>query len=151
MPDDTVSRRTLLRSSLALGLLGAEQLEALQHAHRAAQSGAARLEYLDPRTAAEIEAIASAIIPSNEKPGAKEAGVIFFIDRALATFDRDKRELYRTGLAQAQEKRTSIFPGTASIAALTNDQLIALLTSIEKTEFFETIRTDTVIGFLAAP
>ena len=151
MTDNPLSRRALLRSSLALGLLGAEQVEALQHAHRAARSGTAKLEYLDPTTAAEIESIASAIIPTNDPPGAKEAGVIFFIDRALATFDQDKRELYRTGLAQAQEKRASLFPESRSIAALTNDQRITLLTSIERTEFFDAVRTHTIIGFLAAP
>jgi gluconate 2-dehydrogenase gamma chain len=149
MTDNQLSRRALLRSSL--GFLTVEQLQALQHAHRAAQSGSTRLEYFDPSTAAEIEAIASSIIPTNDTPGAKEAGVIFFIDRALATFDRDKRELYRTGLAQAQEKRTSLFRESRSIAALTSEQRITLLTSIEKTEFFEAVRTHTVIGFLASP
>lgn len=149
MIDNLFSRRALLRSSL--GLLTAEQLEALQHAHRAAQPGSGRFEYFDAPSAAEIEAIASAIIPTNDAPGAKEAGVIFFIDRALATFDQDKRELYRTGLAQAQEKRAALFPESRSIAALTNEQRIALLTAIEKTEFFEAVRTHTVIGFLASP
>jgi gluconate 2-dehydrogenase gamma chain len=149
MTNNLFSRRAMLRSSL--GLLGAEQMEALQHAHRATQSGTARLEYFDPPTAGEIEAITSAIIPTNDTPGAKEAGVIFFIDRALATFDQDKRELYRTGLGQAQEKRVSLFPDSQSIAALNGEQRIALLTSIEKAEFFEAIRTHTIVGFLASP
>ncbi|PYT19675.1 MAG: hypothetical protein DMG57_44565 [Acidobacteria bacterium] len=34
-----------------------------------------------------IAAIANQIIPSNDGPGAREAGVIYFIDRALSTFD----------------------------------------------------------------
>lgn len=117
----------------------------------AAQTRAPRFEYLDSGTAAELEAIASAIIPSDETPGAKEAGVIFFIDRALATFDHDKRELYRKGLAGAQDERLAMFPGSQSIAALSSGQRAALLKSIEKTEFFEALREHVIIGFLAGP
>ena len=40
------------------------------------------------------------ILPSDEGPGAREAGVVYFIDRALATFDSDKREAYRKGMAE---------------------------------------------------
>ena len=125
-----LSRRSLLRASLLAGLSG-EVLEALQHAHEAAQSGDGQLQYLDPQAAAEIEALAAQIIPSDDGPGAKEAGVIYFIDRALATFDRDQRELYRSGLATVRP--------TGSIA------------SIEHTEFFEALRRHVVMGFLASP
>src|ERR1700691_2572680 len=58
-----------------------------------------QLEVLDAAMAAEVEALAAQIIPSDDGPGAKEAGVIYFIDRALATFDQDQREIYRAGLA----------------------------------------------------
>ena len=106
---------------------------------------------LSPGDAAEIEALAAQIIPSDGSPGAREAGVIYFIDKALATFDEDKRDLYRSGLAAVQEKRRRLFAGSQSIAALTREQQIALLESIEKTEFFEALRTHTVMGFLANP
>lgn len=149
MLDFGLSRRTLLRYTL--GVLSAEQLRALQHAHEAVKSGTARLEYFDADTAREVESIASAIIPTDDKPGAKEAGVIYFIDRALITFDKDKRELYRTGLAGMQAKRQSMFPDSKSIAALSDDQRNALLTSIEDTEFFEIVRVHAITGFLAGP
>jgi gluconate 2-dehydrogenase gamma chain len=128
--DAPLSRRTLLRASLLAGL-SSEVLEALQHAHAAAQSGGGKLQYLDPQAAAEIEALAAQIIPSDDGPGAKEAGVIYFIDRALATFDQDQREIYRTGLATS---------GAAGSIA-----------SIEHTEFFEALRRHVIIGFLASP
>jgi gluconate 2-dehydrogenase gamma chain len=96
--DAPLSRRSLLRASLLAGL-SAEVLDALQHPHESAQAGEAKLQYLDPQAAAEIEALAAQIIPSDDGPGAKEAGVIYFIDHALATFDQDQREIYRTGLA----------------------------------------------------
>ena len=89
------------------------------------------MQYFDPQAAAEIEALAAQIIPSDDGPGAKEAGVIYFIDRALATFDQDKREVYRSGLMAAH--------AAGSIA------------SIEHTEFFEALRRHVVMGFLASP
>jgi len=106
---------------------------------------------LSPDEVAEIEALTSQIIPSTGSPGAREAGVIYFIDKALATFDKDKRDLYRKGLADVEETRRRLFAGSRSIAALTSDQQISLLAAIEKTEFFEALRTHTVMGFLANP
>ena len=53
-----------------------------------------------------MEALASLIIPSGSTPGAREAGVIYFIDKALATFDRDKREAYRQGFAAFEQRVT---------------------------------------------
>ena len=38
--------------------------------------------------------------------------------QALATFDRNQREVYRKGLAAVQKKRRELFPGSQSIAAL---------------------------------
>jgi gluconate 2-dehydrogenase gamma chain len=131
--------------------LSAGTLEALQHAHKQVQAGSREFTYLEPAVAADLEALASAIIPSDETPGAKEAGVIFFIDRALATFDRDKRGLYRDGLAAAQQRRRELFPQSSSLAGLSATECEQLVKSIETTEFFEQVRTHTVIGFLATP
>ena len=66
----------------------------------------------------EISAIASQIIPSGDSPGAREAGVIYFIDRALATFDAGKRALYTQGLRETEQKRAEMFPGSKSFAEL---------------------------------
>ncbi len=81
-----------------------------------AGSPTADFETLDADTAAEIEAIAAQIIPSTGGSGAREAGVIYFIDRALSTFALDDREAYRTGIAQIQRKRKELFPGSTMIA-----------------------------------
>jgi gluconate 2-dehydrogenase gamma chain len=103
------------------------------------------------RDAAEVEALTAQIIPSTDSPGAREAQVIYFIDHALASFDSQKRDDYRKGLAAVQEKRRELFPESQSISTLGMDQQIALLRTIEKTEFFETLRTHTVMGFLSNP
>jgi len=128
----------------------ADVLSAQEYAH-AAGSAAPHLETLDPATAAEIEAIVAQIIPSTEGPGAREAGVIYFIDRALSTFAADDREAYRTGMLQLQQKRQELFPNSTTIALLTNQQQIALIRAIETSEFFELLRTHTVLGFLGNP
>ena len=111
----------------------------------------ATLSVLSAAEAPEIEALAAQIIPSDGTPGAREAGVIHFIDRALGTFDADKRALYTEGLRQAQDKRRQLFPASQSIAALQADEQIRLLQAIEKTDFFELLRTHTIMGFFGNP
>ena len=93
----------------------------------------------------------SQIVPSTDGPGAHEAGVVYFIDRALSTFDADLRETYQMGMASVQQKRKEMYPDSASVAALTSDQQIQLIHAIEKTEFFELLRTHTMYGLLGNP
>lgn len=105
--------------------------------------------------AAEIDAITSQIIPSSDGPGAHEAGVIYFIDRALSTFDADLRESYHQGMAAVQQKRKEMFPSSAGIATLTSEQQVQLIRAIETgsatSDFFELLRTHTLYGFLGNP
>jgi len=111
----------------------------------------APFQTLDPATAAEIDALTSQIIPSSDGPGAHEAGVVYFIDRALSTFDADLRDSYRMGMASVQQKRQEMFPRSTSIATLSSEQQIQLIHAIETTEFFELLRTHTLYGFLGNP
>jgi hypothetical protein len=109
------------------------------------------LASFDRETANEIEAITDAIIPSDGTPGAREAQVIRFIDAALAGYDKDNRDLYRTGLAAAQSARASLFPESKSIAGLSPQQRTKLLQSIEQTEFFQRVRLHTILGYFGNP
>ncbi len=144
------TRRHWFSTCLAMAAW-ADVLSAQQHAHNSAGSTNPRFETLDPATAADIEAIANQIIPSTDGPGAHEAGVIYFIDRALATFAADDREAYHAGMAQFQQERRKLFPNSTTIASLTNQQQIALIRTIEASDFFELLRTHTVLGFLGNP
>jgi len=110
-----------------------------------------KLIWFDPRDAAEIRAIAARIIPDDDTPGAERAGVIFFIDHALAGYDSDKQQLYKRGLAEIQAKRDQMFPGSRTIAGLQTDQQIALLKAMEKSEFFQQVRLHTILGFFTQP
>ena len=119
---------------------------------KAAQSGKpVAFQFFTPDQAAEVEAMAAQIIPTDETPGAREARVINFIDRALATFSKNDQPRYTKGIAELQAQSAQMFPGTTKFSALSSDQQIKVLTAMEKSPFFNTVRTHTVIGFFASP
>jgi gluconate 2-dehydrogenase gamma chain len=144
-----------------------DALAAAQHAHASAQSGAPpKFEYFTLEMATEVDAVVARIIPSDETPGAREAGVVYFIDRALATFARDVRKLYSAGMAGVQARTRELFPTVAKFSLATPEQQDEILLSLEdKTvpadrpfgpppanpNFFETIRQHTIAGFLIDP
>jgi gluconate 2-dehydrogenase gamma chain len=145
------TRRLWLSQCIGIAAL-AEVAAAQKHAHEAVESATPQpFQTLDPLTAAEIDAITSQIIPSTDGPGAHEAGIVYFIDRALSTFDAGLREAYHTGMGEVQQKRKEMFPGSASVAALGSEQQIQLIHAIEHTDFFELLRTHTLYGFLGNP
>jgi len=80
-------------------------LAAQEHAQKATRAGQAKLEFFSPEQAAEVECMAAQIIPTDDTPGAREAKIIHFIDRALTSFDREKQPLYIQGLKDLQARR----------------------------------------------
>lgn len=144
-----MTRRSLLLSTLSAATLS-DIAKAQQHAE-AAHTSKAAFRYLSATDADELEALVAQIIPSDGTPGAREAGCIHFIDRALETFDKGQREVYSDGLIASQHKRTELFPQSQKIAELDGSQAIVLVKAIEQTKFFALLRTHTVMGFLAAP
>jgi gluconate 2-dehydrogenase gamma chain len=127
-------------------------MAAAQHAAHMRQAvPPAKLEVLTAEQAAEIEAAASRIIPTDDTPGAREAGVIYFIDRALATFATDSRDDYEKALPGLQAKTREMFPDTQKFSQATSDQQDAVLKALEGQPIFELILTHTVMGFLADP
>ena len=99
----------------------------------------------------EVESLAAQIIPTDDTPGAREAGAVYFIDRALTTFDRQQQDVYTQGLGNLKAKTQEVFPGATKFSGLSSDQQIQVLKAIEKTPFFAQIRTHTITGFLANP
>jgi hypothetical protein len=96
--------------------------------------------------AMEIDAMAAQIYPTDTTPGAKEAQVIYFIDLALVTFAQDKQAIYKQGFGELAAKT-----GGKPLGAMPVADQIALLTSIEKTPFFRTVRDHTIMGMFASP
>jgi gluconate 2-dehydrogenase gamma chain len=111
----------------------------------------AKLDILTADQAAEIEAAASRMIPADDTPGAREAGVIYFIDRALATFAADSHGDYVKGLPVLQAKTQELFPGAVKFSQATPEQQNAVLKALEGQPIFELILSHTVMGFLCVP
>jgi Gluconate 2-dehydrogenase subunit 3 len=153
-----VSRRSFVIGSCA-GLGSAwlltnlpEILLAQQHVHQAALSASApKLEFFSAEQAVEVDAIAAQIIPTDSTPGAREARVVYFIDRALATFAAGDRLAFVRGLAQLQSRVRRRFKKLEHFSALSSEQQIRILKSIEKTPFFDLVRTLTIFGMFANP
>ena len=147
------SRRAVLQG-IAATLVGAavpwHWIEAAQHAGHAA-AGEAKITFLGAADAADIEAVAAQIIPTDDTPGAREVGVIYFIDRALGTFLSQLAGEYRAGLAEFQAACRAAHPGSAAFASLSAEQQIAFLKTVDRTPFFETTRILTLFGMFTAP
>jgi len=158
MRKDELSRRSLLQvmaatlGAAAVPLSWSEIAKAAHEAHAAAQSPAtATLTLFSDRDAAEVDAITAQIIPSDETPGAREAGVVYFIDRALGSFFQHMREDFVAGLAGFQAACRAQNPDVSSFAALTSDRQIAFLKSVENTPFFDRVRMLTLCGMFTMP
>ena len=150
LPVMNTSRRQWLSTCLTLPVLP-QVLAAQKHAREALDSASGEFAFFDGSTAADVEALAAQIIPSVDGPGAKEAGVVYFIDHALVTFASERRDEFQAGLAETTQKRQELFTGSTSIAALTDEQRTKLMHAIETSSFFELLRTLTVLGFLGDP
>src|SRR5262245_4937769 len=89
-PDPHVhGRREFLRgTALGLGMLATSwsQIVAAAEAASTARAAGEGFRHLGAADAADLGAIAARIVPTDDTPGATEAGVIWFIDQALGTF-----------------------------------------------------------------
>ena len=184
--NESLSRRVFLaRGATGLTAVWASAhwpalVAAAEHAHRAAaaaraeaaeggkQAAVPKFEFFSAAEAAEIDAITARIIPTDESPGAREAGVVYFIDRALTTFAKDSQKMYREGLPELQARVTELFPAAAKFSAATPEQQDQVLHSFDENkekpqrpararttasaqDFFETLRQHTIVAFLIDP
>jgi len=162
---DLHDRRAFLRAAAAGALWAAADLADVEAALAWAgvqRAKAATFSALTAEQAKVVDAVTSRIIPAVDgRPGAHEAGVLYFIDKALATFNAGQKDLYVEGLHDLDERslRLASNParsgqagnGAVSFAALTAPQQDAVLRDVERTPFFQAIRFDTIIGMLALP
>jgi hypothetical protein len=117
----------------------------------AAEPTAERFTWLNAADAADVEAIAAQIVPSGPTPGAREARVVYFIDRALSTFFSGWAPGFRRGLEGLQSTFHASHPSVASFAAATPEEQLAFLGSADYSPFFESMRVLTVLGLLTSP
>ncbi len=142
-------------------------LAAADHAHAAARSATPpKFEFFTPEQAAEIDAITARIIPTDETPGAREAGVVYFIDHGLKTFASGFQKNFNDGLPELQARAREMYPDVKKFSAATLEQQDEILRSLDQNstaierpfhprpdaqDFFETLRSFTIHGFLIDP
>ncbi len=144
------SRRSMLEAALgAFGVTAFIGLPAARAAAAEAASGAGP-RLLSTDETATVDAIVGQIIPTDDTPGAREMGVVRFIDRALAGFLSPLATDLRTGLADFEANCRQSHAG-GSFATLTGDQQIEWLRQVEHTPFFESLQQLTVLGALTMP
>src|SRR5260370_20351483 len=162
---DFLSRGSAAVSGVWLAAHWPAMVAAAEHAHQAAKSSAPpKFQFFTPEEAVEIDAISARIIPSDETPGAREAGVVYFIDRALTTFAVDDQKTYREGLPRLQLRVRELFPSVEQFSSATPEQQDQILHSLHEqtgparrhsrpgaasSSFFQPIRVDTSVSFLA--
>jgi len=159
---ETITRRDfLLQSALYGGALWA----ALNVPRPRALAAAAASDKPVVLTAAQwktVEAISGRIIPADGEPGAIEAGVVNFIDKALAHEDAALKPVYVAGLAGVDAVATKRFRKPfVDLAPNQQDETLAAIEGgkadgwpkgpVGAADFFTAVRAHTVFGFLCDP
>lgn len=118
---------------------------------RRAQAARSPFEVLTQDEARELEAVAAQIIPTDDTPGAREAGVVYFMDKALGTFAAQMLEPLRAGLPDLLKAAQAKQPSVTAFSALSVGDQTDVLRGMEKTPFFGMVRFLTVAGLLGDP
>ncbi len=155
MVKESLSRRIFLGSvgglarSSAIVLTMPMLLAACNRAEQA-RLGGEKFQTLSEEEAEELQAIAARIIPTTDTPGAKEAGVIYFLDNVLEDTREEELFLLRQGLIELKANVALTF-GVAYFHQLEEAQQDQALIEIEDTVFFDTIRYLTIAGMFSLP
>ena len=135
-----------------------QQKEAPAHSHA---NGAAHGAFFNQEDAATVAAFTERLMPGAEgKPGAHDAGVLNYIDLALAGAYADLQDFYRRGLAQLDAYCHKAYDKSfRQLEPAQQDEVIAALEDGKASgfiwpaarEFLSTIRTHTMEGMFADP
>jgi gluconate 2-dehydrogenase gamma chain len=108
---------------------------------------------LSARQRRDLDALTALILPTDETPGAREARVVDFIDRGLASFASDQRALFEQGLTDLGTRVAMRHSPGAAFADLDVAAQRALAQELdsEKSDFFGAVRIATITGLLANP
>ncbi len=164
------SRRTFIhRCAICAGMMAvppawARLLASGQHRHPKSATpptaGPLAFHYFTPEQAAMVEAITEQIIPADEDPGAKWAGVVHYIDLALAGEFAKFRPGYEAGLARVAALTKEVSPKAfAELDFATQTKILEKLENdggleehgVSGREFFQLVRRQTLEGFFGDP
>jgi len=158
MDSDAPSRRDFLATSASSAggawLLGLTPLIAATQACASDAMRSARpFTTFTDREGADFDAFAARIVPTDDTPGAREAGAVHFADRALETFLSDLLPIIRDGLWSVNERVASTYQGVEAFAELSEGRQDEIITAVEQEdpEFFFFARTLIMMSLVANP
>ena len=158
MPADPPSRRTFVKTTGAA--FGAAWLAANMPGIASARAWASEVaasglrpafEFLSDPEAALVEAFTARIIPTDDTPGAREAHVVYFADRAFNSFMAPVGERFRAEFPGFTALVTRRHPETPSFAELSEAEQDALIREVEDGPLFQVLRLLTVFGMFSDP
>jgi hypothetical protein len=131
------------------------------HAAMAPAMGGGQGAFFNAEDARTVAAFAERLMPGAPgKPGATDAGVLNYIDLALAGAYQDQQYFYRSGLAQLEAHCSKAYGKSFhDLTAAQQDETILALEQGKASEFvwpnakafFDTLRTHTMEGMFADP
>jgi gluconate 2-dehydrogenase gamma chain len=159
------SRRDFLKGAVAgagaVATAGVTPQAAAQNAPMQMDHGGGLGAFFNQEESATISAFTERLMPGAPgKPGARDAGVLNYIDLALAGAYSDLQEFYRHGLTQLDAySRKTHNAAFARLSESQQDEIIAALESGKADgfswptarEFFNTLRVHTMEGMFADP
>ena len=112
-------------------------------------------EFFTAAQGADIEAVTEQIWPADDTPGARDTGVVYFIDHALATdpVAGKMKPFFTAGIELLQAKVAELFPETpgARFSSLSAERQVSVLHAIAATPFFDAVRTATCLALFSNP
>jgi gluconate 2-dehydrogenase gamma chain len=150
-----VSRRGFI-AAIAAGTAAAwlaAHAHELEAAARLAAAGGDEWMVLTADQAALLDAATAQIVPSDGTPGAREAKVVRFVDRSLATWAKDQHDDFEKACTDLANFSAKTVPGSTSFAALTSEQQVTVLKAYEqeKDGYFGFFRFLTIAGMFTMP
>lgn len=135
--DVSAGRRVFLgQAATGLGLLFLSSITpdllVRAHAHSESASTKDNFRFLNVTEAADFDAFAAQIIPTDGTPGAREAGVVHFADYVLSDINPEQQAQFREALSELRDLTLKTYSGVASFAALPSAQQIELMKAMEK-------------------
>jgi hypothetical protein len=146
-----MTRRLFLQTSAgtAFARTGIAGLIAVAQSACTARDEGAVYATLSQADAREFEAIAARILPTTDTPGAREAGVIWFMDKAFGSFAAPHFGSATEGLSSFQAAISDNFPGAQKFSDLGEDDQDRHLESQQDSPFFGVMRFLTIFGFFS--
>lgn len=128
-------------------------IAAAQACARDAMESGAAFGTFTPREGADFDALAARIVPTDDTPGAREAGAVYFADRALGRFLADLLPIVRAGLSDLSRRATAADSAAGAFADLSEARQDEVIGAIEREEpdFFFFARLLVGLGLVTLP